>query len=54
MKVDRDMMALLKAMRKAALPPGELLERIRKSAASRRHSADVATSETADGSDIAN
>lgn len=54
MKFDRDMMSLLKATKKAALPPGEILERIRKSTAVRRHSVDVATSETADGSDIAN
>jgi hypothetical protein len=54
MKVDRDMMALLKATKKAALPPAETLERIRKSAALRERSAEKAEAATTHGSDIRN
>jgi hypothetical protein len=54
MKVDRDMMALLKATKKAARPPQEALERIQKLVASRRRTADDAATELDQGSDIAN
>jgi hypothetical protein len=55
MKVDRDMMALLKATKKVAMAPRQLLERIRKSAAPRLTPAEAAAAtETAHGSDSAN
>jgi hypothetical protein len=53
MKVDRDIMALLKATKKAARPPQETLERILKSAASRKNAANSAAAEIVGGPDIA-
>ena len=55
MKVDRDMMALLKATKKVAMAPRQMLERVRKSAEPRLPQVEaVAAGETACGSDIAN
>jgi hypothetical protein len=52
MKLDRDMMALLKATKKAARPPAESLDRILKSVASRKSASNASETETAHGPDI--
>jgi hypothetical protein len=55
MKVDRDMMALLKATKKVAMAPRQMLERVRKASELRLLPVEaVAASETSRGSDIAN